>query len=169
MRASSIGVVGALLLLLACGEPTGPEALEESTFTADLLGTTDRSLTGEASLTEARANSPGDIQQDVWLLSLTAHRPGGRTELRMAGGTHEPQEQAYSVVPFDPPVATNDAFAVVWVFEGDSVTAQFDAGGGKVTMTKVTGREVYGTFRFEATSRRDSAVVTAQGEFRTFY
>lgn len=168
MRASSIGVVGVLLLVLACGEPTGPEALEESTFTADLLGTTDRSLSGEASLTGAEANSPGDIQQDVWLLSLTAHRPGGRTELRMVGGTSEPQEQAYSVVPFDPPVDTDDAFAVVWVFEGDSVTEQYEAGGGAVTMTKVTGREVYGTFQFEATSG-DSSMVTAQGDFRSFY
>lgn len=172
MRSERIGAIVLSVLVAACGEPTGPEALEESSFEASLQGTLDRSLSGEATLTEATADFPGEIRQDVWLLSLTAHRPGGRTQIQLVGGTDSPRESAYGVVPFDPPLSEDRAFGIVVVFEADSITRQYLAESGDVTMTRVTGMEAYGSFRFEALggeSPGDSSRVTASGDFRGYH
>lgn len=172
MRICRLGVLVLFALTISCGEPTGPDALEESTFTASLEGATDGDLSGEASLTEATANFPDDLRQDVWLLSLTAHRPGGRTTIEIVGGTVTPETQRYSIISFDPPLSRHDAFGVVNVFEGDSVTERYLARSGEVTMTRVTSREAFGTFRLEARggdSWEDSTEVTASGDFRAYH
>lgn len=172
MRSERIGAIVLSVLVAACGEPTGPEALEESSFEASLQGTLDRSLSGEATLTEATANFPGEIRQDVWLLSLTAHRPGGRTQIQLVGGTDSPRESAYGVVAFDPPLSEDRAFGIVVVFEADSITRQYLAESGDVTMTRVTGMEAYGSVRFEARGGEgpgDSTRVTASGDFRGYH
>lgn len=172
MRAFRIGTAALLVTALGCGEPTGPDALETSTFQGDLTGSLERSLSGEASVDETAAEFPEDITQDVWLLSLTAYRPGGRTEINIVGGTDSPREKSYEIVPFAPPLSVNVAFAALWVFEGDSVTDQYLAEGGDVTMTRVTSREAYGTFSFDALGGdrdRDSLEVTASGSFRGYH
>lgn len=152
----------------ACGEPTGPEALEESSFEATLQGAISRSLAGHASLTETTALFPEDPSQEVWLLSLTGHRPGERTEIQLVGGTETPEKRAYRVAPFDPPLSADRAIGLVAVFTGDSVTSSYLARSGEVTMTRVTSREAYGTVHFEATSG-DSLMVTVQAEFRGYH
>lgn len=164
--------VALLVTVAACGEPTGPDALEESSFEASFQGSLERSLSGEASLTEATANFPGEIRQDVWLLSLTAHRPGGRTEIQLVGGTDAPRESTYGVVPFDPPLSEDEAFGLVAVFDADSIVRRYLAESGDVTMTRVTGMEAYGSFRVEALggeSPGDSSRMSASGYFRGYH
>lgn len=172
MRAWKAGTAALLVLALGCGEPTGPDALERSTFQGEIAGSLDRALTGEASLNETPAEFPGDITQDVWLLSLTSYRPGGRTEINIVGGTTTPVNKSYEIVPFDPPLSENGAFAALWVVEGDSVTHQYLAESGQVTMTRVTSREAYGTFSFEALGGdrdREGLQVTVSGDFRGYH
>ena len=69
-------------------------------------------------------------------------------------------------------LSRDNAFGLVNVMEGDSVTERYRAASGDVTMTRVTSREAFDTFRLEATgghSREESTEVPASGDFRAYH
>lgn len=68
--------------------------------------------------------------------------------------------------------STGKDVAALRVVEGDSVTHQYLAESGEVTMTRVTSREAYGTFSFEAMGgdrEREGLQVTVSGDFRGYH